>query len=353
MLPLLLASVVTFGPMRGDIPAREPQMASSGTTVALAFGAGKAIYVSVSRDGGKSFASPVQVAQSEILPLNRHRGPRVAISHGVIVVAAVGGTKEAAGAHSHGLPSDGDLWAWRSSDNGKTWSKATRINDVAGAPTEGLHALADDGKGNLLAAWLDKRGQGTQLYASRSADDGQTWSKNVMIYESPEGTICQCCHPSIAFAPDGQMLVMFRNWLNGSRDMYLARSLDGVHFSKPEKLGLGTWKLNACPMDGGGIAVTRDRIVTAWRRESEIFLASPGEKEVDLGKGIDVSVAAAPNGVYAVWTAPDGLKAVTPGGKMPLLLAPEGTFPNVVGRPDGSALVAWESDGKIETRKLP
>ena len=77
MLPLLLASVVTFGPMTGETPAREPQMAASGSTVALAFGAGKAVYVSVSRDGGKSFASPVMVAQSEILPLNRHRGPRI------------------------------------------------------------------------------------------------------------------------------------------------------------------------------------------------------------------------------------------------------------------------------------
>jgi len=352
MLPLLFASIVTFGPMGGDVPAREPQLAASGSTVALAFGAGKAIYVSVSRDGARSFGSPVQVAQSEILPLNRHRGPRIAFSGNAIVVTAIGGSKEAAGAHSHGLPSDGDLWVWRSLDLGKTWSKGVRINDVAGAPTEGLHALAADGKGNLFAAWLDKRAEGTRLYAARSTDHGLTWSKNVMVYESPEGTICQCCHPSVAFAPDGQMLIMFRNWLDGSRDMYLARSRDGMHFDKPEKLGAGTWKLNACPMDGGGIAVARGRIVTAWRREGEIFLASPGEKEIDLGKGIDVSIAAVDTGVYAVWTALDGLKAATPGGKAPILLAPKGTFPNVVGLPDGSALAAWEVDGRIETRRL-
>ena len=41
MLPRLLASVVTFGPMSGGVPAREPQMAAYGSTVALAFG-GKA-----------------------------------------------------------------------------------------------------------------------------------------------------------------------------------------------------------------------------------------------------------------------------------------------------------------------
>ena len=57
------------------------------------------------------------------------------------------------------------------------------INDVPGAPTEGLHALASDAKGQLFAAWLDKRGgQGTKLYGARSTDGGATWSKNVMIY---------------------------------------------------------------------------------------------------------------------------------------------------------------------------
>jgi hypothetical protein len=205
----------------------------------------------------------------------------------------------------------------------------------------------------MFAVWLDKRTEGTRLYAARSTDNGLTWSRNVMVYESPEGTICQCCHPSASFTPDGQMLVMFRNWLDGSRDMYLVRSRDGVHFSSPEKLGQGTWKLNACPMDGGGVAVAQDRIVTAWRRDNEIFPASPGEKEISLGKGIDVSLTSAAKGVYAVWTAPEGLRAALPGGKPPVLLAPKGTFPSVVGLPDGNALAAWEANGKIEIQRLP
>ena len=46
-------------------------------------------------------------------------------------------------------------------------------------------------------------------------------------------------------------------------------------------------------MDGGGIAIAQDRIVTAWRREHEIFLDSPGEKEVGIGEGVDVALAAA------------------------------------------------------------
>ncbi|KAJ3054740.1 hypothetical protein HK102_011471, partial [Quaeritorhiza haematococci] len=49
---------------------------------------------------------------------------------------------------------------------------------------------------------------------------------------------------------------MWRNSLKGARDLFLADSSDGGRtFSPAEKLGRGTWPLNACPMDGGAVAV--------------------------------------------------------------------------------------------------
>ena len=42
--------------------------------------------------------------------------------------------------------------------------------------------------------------------------------------------------PSVAINAGGLILVMWRNWLAGTRDMYLARSQDGVKLSTPEKL---------------------------------------------------------------------------------------------------------------------
>jgi hypothetical protein len=241
MFSLLFGIVlaVNVTPINPEAPAREPQMAADGSTVALTFGAGKGIYFIASADSGKSFSAPVKVAEAEIVPLTRHRGPRIAMFGRAVVITAVMGRTPAEGQHAHGLPADGDLIAWRSENGGKSWSKGVAVNDFSGAPTEGLHALAADAKGNFFAAWLDKRGgHGTKLYGARSTDGGLTWSKNVLIYESPDGTICECCHPSIAFDSGGQILVMFRNWLRGSRDMYLARSDDGATFSKPEKLGM-------------------------------------------------------------------------------------------------------------------
>jgi hypothetical protein len=289
--------------------------------------------------------------------LNRHRRPRIAFACAgekecsSIVITAVTGKTLAEGAHSHGLPADGDLMAWRSNDGGKTWS-GIRVNDVAGAPTEGLHSLAGGPGGRLFAVWLDKRSGKTKLYGALSNDAGLTWSKNVLIYDSPEGTICECCHPSAAFDRSGRILVMFRNWLGGSRDMYLVQSEDGQRFGAPRKLGTGTWQLNACPMDGGGIAVSPQGIITAWRRERSLFLARPGDPETEIGTGADVAIASGSKGTFAIWSAADSIQALFPGDRQPRSLGAKGAFPAIAVRPSGDAIAAWEKDGGIALRIL-
>ena len=346
MLWTLGLLAVVIGPMGPDAPAHSPQLAAHGSMVALAFGAGHAVYFSRSTDSGRTFSAPVRVGGGEIVPLTRHRGPRIAFAGSAIVITAVAGKTAAAGEHAHGLPADGDLFAWRSTDGGKTWSGAVVVNDSPGAASEGLHGLASDGGKRLFAAWLDKRASGTRLYGSASNDAGRTWSNNVLVYESPDSTICQCCHPSVAFDQDGRIVVMWRNWLNGSRDLYLARSDDGRHFSAAGKLGEGTWKLNACPMDGGGLAVTDSGVVTAWRRDHTLFLDRPGAPETAIGEGTDIAIAPSGNGVYTIWTTPAGIVVRAPDAE-PHPLGAVGRFPSITTIPGQGALAAWESDGSI------
>ncbi len=354
MTPLLLTILAVTLPSVGpDAPAKEPQLAVHGSTVAMAYGAGGSIYFASSKDSEATFSAPVKVADVPILPLNRHRGPRIAFAGSTIVISAVAGKVPSTGEHAHGLPSDGDLLVWRSTDGGKTWSVPAMANDVPGAPTEGLHALAADKDGNLFAAWLDKRGKGTMLYGARSTDGGKTWSKNVQIHASPDGTICQCCHPSLAFDEQGRIVVMWRNVLNGARDMYITRSTDGRTFSKPEKLGGGSWMINACPMDGGGMALTGNHLVTVWRREKTLYMANPGGPETALAEGIDVSLASNGKDTLAVWTASGQVQALTTGAAKPVALAAKGAFPATAALADGTFVVAWESDGGIEVQRFP
>ncbi len=319
--------------------------------IAMVFGSGKSVYFTASSDRGLTFSKPVEIASIPLLALGRHRGPRVAFSGQALLVSAIGGSTLATGPHAHGLSTDGDLLLWRSADNGRTWSKSTIVNDVPGSAREGLHAMAADDQGHAALVWLDLRGKGTRLYGSFSNDSGATWSPNFLVYESPDGTICQCCHPSLAATGSGEFAVMFRNALAGCRDMYVLRMSAGKVIDKPAKAGQGTWPINACPMDGGGLANSSKGLAAAWRREQELFVVLPGDAEQRVGEGKDIALAAAGDQVYAVWSQAEGIRYWTNGRAG--TLSESGAFASISTLPDGSALAAWENNGAISLARLP
>jgi hypothetical protein len=243
---------------------------------------------------------------------------------------------------------------WRSTDGGRTWSQPQVVNDRPTSAREGLHAMAADSEGHVAMAWLDDRTppNGKKLYAAFSNDAGATWSKNAALYLSPSGSICECCHPSLVSLGHGEFAVMWRNSLDGSRDFYALRIRDGKAVSAPEKQGQGTWKLNACPMDGGGIGIRNGQLISAWRREHDIYLAETGKPEVKLGPGQDVALAVSAKGPFAVWTGEKGLELYTPGASAPTHLSDTGAFPSAVALADGSVLTAWEENGSIALRRV-
>jgi hypothetical protein len=339
MLFLFAFLLLEFKPATPDAPLRQPQLAAHGRVVALAYGAGKEIRAAVSKDGGATFTAPAKVAEVKDLMLGRHRGPRVALAGDAIVVTAVG--------------AEGDLRVWRSKIGGTAWTAGPAINDVPRSAREGLHALASDGRRRLFAAWLDLRKQGTRIYGAVSNDAGATWSRNTLVYESPGGSVCECCHPSVSIAEDGTVWVMWRNSLKGARDLYVAHSRDGVRFAAAAKIGEGTWPLEACPMDGGGLAVSHGRVVTAWRRESTIYTDEPGRPERRIGAGKDVTLAATGGRAVAVWSSGPALSMWREGAASSRTLAPHGAYPTLATLGDGAVLAAWEQDGAIELERLP
>jgi hypothetical protein len=343
MLPLIaLLLAVEIAPATPDVPNRQPQLASAGKVVAVTYGAGNSIYFAASRDGGVKFGAPVVVSSKGKLSLGMHRGPRIAMVPKAIVISAVVGEQ--------GGGKDGDLLAWRSIDAGKTWSDPVRVNDVAGSAREGLHAMAFGGKDALYAAWLDLRAPGTRIYGSISRDGGATWSANQLVYESPSGTVCQCCHPSVAVDSGGNIFVMFRNSLDGSRDMYTTKSTDfGATFAGAKKAGMGTWKLDACPMDGGGLVVdATGQPGTIWRREHSIFVTQAAEAEKSLAFGRNPTAVANRVGFYAAWTTEKQVIFWRPGGDQPAVIDDDGAFPALAAVANGTVAIAWEAQGRIK-----
>jgi hypothetical protein len=339
MLPVLLFLAIHLGPVSPTAPNRQPQLAAAQGTVAMTFASGESIWLAKSTDGGRSWGAPGKVADLPKLLAGRHRGPRVVIAGNALLVSAV--------------PAGSDLFCWRSTDGGRTWSKPVAINDAPTSAREGLHAMAADADGHVAAAWLDDRVPGgKRLWGAFSDDGGATWGKNVLLYESPSGTICQCCHPSLIALGHGEFAVMWRNVVDGSRDFYVLRLRGGRPQGAAAKQGQGTWKLDACPMDGGGMAPDSGDIATAWRREHNVFLARPGQAERDLGPGQDIALAEGRKGPAAIWVSGKAVRLLEPGAASARTIAENGAFPAIVALPDGSVLAAWEEDGAIATRRI-
>jgi len=322
---------------------QQPQMtAAPDGTLYLVYGAGRTIYCVVSSDGGESFGPPAALEAGGQLMLGRHRGPRVAATNDAVTITAIAGKL--------GGGRDGDLLAWRSTDHGKTWSAPTVLNDMTDAAREGLHGLAA-GPGNVLfAVWLDLRRDessegGTKLYGTISRDGGKSWKKNVRVYASPDGSICQCCHPSVTIDAKGALHVMWSKSLNGSRDLYYSSSVDGGKtFVSARRLGDGTWTLNACPMDGGDMTTAGNgKIDSVWRRQEEIFAVSPGNEEQVLGKGRNPVIAYGSKGRYVAWDDVGTKQAVllSPGTSKPVPLGKQSQFVDLASSV-GKVVAAWE-----------
>ncbi len=316
-------------------PGIQPSIfAGADGNLEMVFGRESAIYYSFSNDQGKTFASPVLVDSLKGLHLGASRGPQIASSRLATVITAI--------------DKAGNLYAYKLDRETGKWRGRRMVNDTPEVAKEGFNALASDGKGKFFVTWLDLRGdRKNKIFGSVSTDGGQTWSKNQLVYRSPDSTVCECCSPSATMQGD-KVYVMFRNWLDGARNMYLATSLNGGKtFQPPVKMGNGSWKLNACPMDGGGISAGSDGLTTVWRREKELYLSKPGEAERPIASGRNASVATSGGSTFVVWQDQGEVWFRPPGGQEPKNLG-MGRFPRVAALTDGQAFCVWEDGESIK-----
>jgi len=331
-------------PETSRLDPREPSVAvGDDGRVVITFADGTTIHACVSDDGGASFGEPVEVAEEQALSLGNGRRPRAAVSaeHGLVVTANSG--KRLRGR-------DGDLHAWTSRD-GRRWSRRVRVNDVDDASLEGLHGMAAGPDGRIVATWLDQREgrRAHQVMAAVSRDGGRTWEDDLLVYASPEGAVCFCCPPAVAIDREGRAHVIFRNDLDGNRDMYVATSDEDVSAFGPARRVVGeSWALRRCPMQGGALAVGADgEIEAVWFQKGRVLGAPldargrPGPTR-PLGRGRDADLAAGPDGFVGVWSEGGTIRMVSAGEETTF----DGRRPAIAGAPDGRGpvVLVYESD---------
>ena len=313
-----------------------PNLAKTNSNqIHLVFGSGDSILYSFSADHGNTFSKPSLISMLPGLASSHMRGPQIAAGLNGLVVTA--------------CSNSGNIYSYSSDGNG-TWTQGTRVNDVDTIAKENLMALGADNN-IVFAVWLDLRDRHNKIFGARSSDGGKTWSKNSMIYASPDGTVCECCKPSVAVKGEN-VYVMFRNWVNGNRDLYLTTSSNsGASFGESQKLGKGTWPLKGCPMDGGGLTLNQNgNPETVWNRKGTIYACEPGKEEKKLGEGKNCTMESI-NGknVYAwvehgdvILMKPQGMKKNLGKGQLPVLKATNKEH----------ILCVWEKDKQIHKAVL-
>ncbi|MEO7800705.1 MAG: sialidase family protein [Ginsengibacter sp.] len=303
------------------------------TKIHLVYGSGDSLLYSMSLNKGNTFSSPETIAILPGLYSFATRGPQITITNnGVLVTAAT---------------SSGNIFSFYKADN-KKWLPSGKVNDRDTIAKEGLMSLSSEGD-NAFAVWLDLRDdRHNKLFGAKSNDGGRSWSKNMMVYTSPDSTICECCKPSVA-VKDHKVYIMFRNWLKGNRDLYLIQSAnDGQTFGEAQKLGKASWQLNGCPMDGGAIAVTNDKnIQTVWRRESKIYSALPGMPEKEIGEGRGCSLETTNKGTFYSWVENGNVVVLDPRGKKNIV--GKGIQPVIKAIDNNRLICVWESDKQLHS----
>ena len=314
-----------------------PNLVNDGTGgLHLVFGNKDSIFYMQSKDQGKSFSTPVLV---DILPnlfSSSMRGPQIAFAKNALTILAA--------------DKSGNIQTYRKEGAG-SWAKSLRVNDQDSVAKEGLMSLSGDGT-NLFAVWLDLRGnQRNKIVGARSDDGGISWSKNEIIYVSPDSSVCECCKPSVAVK--GELVdIMFRNWLHGNRDLYIIHSTDGgQHFLPAQKLGSGNWALNGCPMDGGGLVINKNNMAqTIWNRKGKLYACEPGKPEEELGSGRSCVIESVNGKNLYAWTEDGEVVVLLPGGIKTKL--GKGILPVIKTIDNQQLLCVWENNKQIHTAVL-
>ena len=306
--------------------------------IRIVYGNGNKIYCATSMDNGLTFPDVQLAGEIKDMHLGMSRGPQVASSVNYTLVSAI--------------DKKGLIHIFQLNHQSKKWTTKGLANDVAGSAPEGLMSIAADQNDNFYAVWLDTRyDKNNKICFAKTTDKGFSWTKNKIVYKSPNKTVCECCKPGIT-VNQSAIFIMFRNWLNGSRDLYLLQSYNkGATFTNAAKLGYGTWKLNGCPMDGGGLVAGKKNAVAAvWQREGHIYFTKTSGAENQIGTGRSCSITDPENPIIT-WQDGNKLK-VKELNKDGVTEVGEGGFLKAIRTKENKICYAWEKDGKINFKTL-
>jgi hypothetical protein len=416
-LALLQTAGAAVGPVDIGVKDRANAFASIAAErnfAAIAWGATKDgvtdIYAAVSRDGGRSFGTPVRANQAgSPANVSGEQPPRVALVHRAkqdpfIVIAWT--AKSDAGTR---------LFSARSDDGGRSFASAVPVPGTDASGNRGWESIATTADGSVVATWLDHRALSTGAGAApmnhaehqhgvtgENKKDGVARAQLSKLFfarldardsaRALTGGVCYCCKTSIATDAAGGVYAAWRHVYDGNiRDIAFSKSSNGGRtFTTPVRVSDDKWVLDGCPENGPALAVDgRKSIHVAWptlvpgpSSTSEptlgMFYAmspdgvhfSPRQRVPTEGFPRHIQIAVtAKDEIVAVWDeqAPGTRRIAIARGtlnaagvaqfvRQPIDDAAAATYP-VIAAADGGTVIAWTSGPSgqtvLRTRWLP
>jgi hypothetical protein len=233
----------------------------------LIWTAGGAVSVSRSTDLGKTFSTPVEIANHQKkLDVGSDARPQITVDPKGDIFIAYAFFKDSNW--------NAQINSARSVDGGKTFTAAQPL--IQGGASERFPVLDTDAKGTIHLAWIDKRvvqtanKQGNKklggsiAYASSSDGGVRFQSETIVNQES-----CECCRIGMALNPQQFPVLAYRGiFPGGVRDQATqvlsfkqntsealpTKANEGI--GPIQRLAIDHWKTDVCPHHGPAIAIT-------------------------------------------------------------------------------------------------
>ena len=245
--------------------AATPFLTSDGQLF-LIWTAGGAVSVSRSTDLGKTFSTPVEIANHQKkLDVGSDARPQITVDTKGNIFIAYAFFKDSNW--------NAQINSARSIDGGKTFTVAKPL--IQGGASERFPVLDTDAKGTIHLAWIDKRvvqtankqgnkKLGGSIAYARSNDGGVSFQPETIVNQES----CECCRIGIALNPQQFPVLAYRGiFPGGVRDQatqvlsfkqntsptLLTKANEGI--GPIQRVAIDHWKTDVCPHHGPAIAI--------------------------------------------------------------------------------------------------
>ena len=243
-----------------------------------------------SKDEGRTFSKPVRVnTEQGFASGGAFRGPDLAVgkSGRVHVIWYNAGYQQKRPHEEWGV------MYGRLEPGAKTFEKSRNLNRK---PSDNFSVAADK-KGKVAVIWMAEG-----VFANLSSDGGKTFAPPQNLKVDP----CECCGSRAIYSADGTLSVLYRDKTDDLRDTNIANLSPGKATWSSRQISTKPWPIDACPMTGSFLSLTKTGMAAAWETKNQVYFAL-----LDHPKSKLEEIRATEKGRYpVVLTSAEGTKLV-------------------------------------------